>query len=157
VNKKIVGLTLMILLSTVGLAAAEEVQVALIDPVQFVSRDRSIDLFRLNLIAGVNDNMRGLDLGLFNITRQDFDGIGLGLSHYEGGHMNGWQLGVLSIAGGDVEGVQTAAISTANGFVHGWQMGLVNYAGGGLLGLQTGAVNIVKGDGKNCFQLGLVN
>ena len=157
-NKRILSLVMFMVFCVAATVRAEQVQVALINPVQLYPEDRVINVFRLDLIVGVNAGMSGLDLGIVNVTKDKFDGLAIGIVHDVGGNMNGWQIGAGSIAGGDSMGIQNGLIVSNGGSFSGWQgSGLVSYNGGIFSGVQTSIANIIGGEGKDAFDLGAVN
>lgn len=137
VVKKLILLTLAIVVSLTSLASGEEeaaagyaeepFQIALWSPVAARPDDVAITIFRFNLIYGRNVSVKGLDLGIAN--------------HCTGGISKGWQVGILNSVEGD--------------FV-GWQDGwLVNYTSGKFTGFQSGIYNEVAE--AEAFQLGIIN
>jgi hypothetical protein len=137
-------------------ATAARVQLALLDPLQWVDEDRSVRGLRFSLLRGANRDVSGFDLsgvatrtlgslrGLQIAAANEVDGDGTGVqvgffvSHVEGA-FSGLQLSGLATHAGKGTGVQLAAFSDATVW-KGLQLGLVNRARE-MEGLQVGLLN----------------
>ena len=112
---------------------------------------------RINLIAGRNRDVYGLDLGLVgNMATEEFSGLQSAGLFNRIGHSDGAvQLaGVFNHCCGDFTGLQAAIANVADGEMDGLQIGLYNRASV-LDGMQLGFFNIVdSGDG---VQIGVIN
>jgi hypothetical protein len=132
-------------------------QLSLFHPAQLFSDDYSIDGFRLNFIYGVNQDIKGADIGIVNETEGSAHGFELGLDNrvahdFGGGQFglfnevkrdfNGVQIGLIAnITGRSCEGFQAAIFyNNAEEEMHGLQLGIVNHAGS-LEGVQIGIIN----------------
>lgn len=103
--------------------------------------DSGVWLLRLNLLAGCNRTMTGLDVGsVCNWTTGD--GIGLAFA------------GICNVCGGDCAGLQAACVNFTERAHAGAQLGAGNMTWG-IRGVQLGAVN-ATGEGYG-LQVGVVN
>ncbi len=131
--KKQMTLSMVFMLLWVSLSFAEEVPVSLnlYDDIQLPgSSSSSIKGVRFNVLYGVNENLTGVDWGLFlpiNVLRGDLVGA---------------QFGIYNQVDGSVTGFQSAVVNNS-GSVTGVQMGFVNIAQN-LKGLQIGLLNFHK-------------
>jgi hypothetical protein len=115
-------------------------QLALFAPAQMFRSHYDVLGFRLSLLYGRNQNLRGFDLGAFNVV----EGVGEGL-----------QLGLVANRAGSMSGAQIAAHNHAGESENGcFQMGVVNTAGD-IIGCQLGPINIARH--VNGTQIGIVN
>ncbi|MDO9513611.1 MAG: hypothetical protein Q7J59_03255 [Elusimicrobiota bacterium] len=133
-NFKTLFETIIIALTLAAAAQADSkpLQLALVDPVQLVSAETSISGFRLNILYGRNESVKGMDLGLL---------VGVADSSF-----TGWQYNLLgNITKGDFSGLQMGFVNYA-GNAKGLQLGVINYAGS-LKGLQIGLINIIDKGG----------
>ena len=121
---------------------------------QVFTQDSPVRGMALNLIGGVQDDVAGLDIGLFNTVDKEFTGIGAGVVNLGHGHVRGIQVGLGSTADISLEGIQAGLANQVNGEAKGAQLGMANFAGK-CTGVQIGVVNTV--DSTNCLQLGLFN
>ena len=85
--------------------------------------------FALNAIYGVQHEVIGIDVGLFNEVEKNFAGA---------------ELGVVNIARGDAVGLQAGLGNTAEGGLIGLQVAAVNFAEDELKGAQLGAGNTAE-------------
>lgn len=112
---------------------------------------------RVNIIAGRNRDVYGLDLGLVgNMVTEEFTGLQSAGFFNRIGHSDGAvQLaGVFNYCRSDCAGLQVAIANVVDGEMDGLQIGLYNRASV-LDGMQLGVVNIVdSGDG---VQIGVIN
>lgn len=152
------GMTICVFLSfpCVSRAETSHLQVSLFHPLQFIPDNYSIDAFRLDLIYGVNQDLRGVDLGLVNEAggsvkgfelgadnrvSKDFSGVQIGLFNQVKWEYKGVQLGLLAnITGHSCDGVQVAIYNDAQEDMRGLQFGIVNHSGS-LYGVQIGLIN----------------
>ncbi len=110
---------------------------------------------RLNLVASENQDMMGLDLGIWsksvkmdalqvnlvNLVEADFDGINVGLFN-QMGSVSGVQAGLFNHVRYDINGVQAGVFNRADD-VNGLQIGLINRTVS-LRGIQVGLVNLLE-------------
>ena len=89
--------------------AGAPLQVAVFEPVQLVDELKDVKGVRLNLIYGVNHNVSGLDLGLFNKTDSEQRGVQLGIYN----------------STFDVRGLQVGLVNKTD-WLDGVQIGLIN-------------------------------
>jgi hypothetical protein len=133
------------------------IQVSFFHPLQAYPDAYSVDGFRLNFIYGVNDNVSGLDIGLFNEANGNVQGFELGLDNRVGGDFTGGQISLFNEVKGNADFLQLGALAniTRGSFqglqisvfyndtaveMRGLQLGLVNHAGS-LYGVQLGLLN----------------
>lgn len=138
---------------------ATPLQLSFYAPLQIAPEDSDVYGLRLALPYGVNHNVYGLDVGIWNVTTGVQFGLQLGClvaSRY--GSAYGWKLagianlskgseygvtfgGIYNQASGHIHGLQFAScVSKAKNFT-GVQFALVNYADD-FTGLQIGLLNI---------------
>lgn len=118
---------------------ATGLQLTLFTPIQVFAENYDVYGLRLNLIYGVNQNLRGLDLGMFNVGRGLMEGVQLGIGNRVAG-LAGAQIGLLNSAGESEGGA--------------FQLGLFNHAGE-YAGLQLGPINFARD--VNGAQIGIIN
>lgn len=128
-------------------------QLALFTPIQVFPESYNIYGLRLNLIYGVNQNLRGLDLGMFNVGRGLMEGVQLGIANRVAG-LAGAQIGLLNSAD-EAEGgaFQLGLFNHANEYA-GLQFGPINYARE-VNGVQIGVINICETTAG--VQIGVIN
>lgn len=108
-------------------------QLSLVNPVQLFSEETNVQGLRVNLIYGVNKDVKGVDLGVVNRTTGTTQGVQAGAFPYGGVNLteklNGVQFGGffggINRAGGEVNGVQISGIIggiNIAGDVHGAQI-----------------------------------
>ena len=137
--------------------ASATVQLALLDPVQVVSEDTSVEGLRFSVLRGANRDVSGLDVsagatrtlgslrGLQIAAANDVDGDGAGIqiglfASYVEGELRGLQLsGIASRAGRGSGGQIAVGLSDATVW-QGFQIALVNRARE-MHGLQIGLLN----------------
>ena len=117
--------------------------------------DSGVWLFRLNLLAGCNRTMSGVDFGTVgNWTTEDAGGIALAAGYNVcGWDSAGLQLACVNFTEREHDGVQVGLGNMTWG-IGGLQLGVVNATGEGS-GLQIGVVNLAESFFG--FQLGLWN
>lgn len=98
------------LISTSNVRAESLFQIAIVNPLQLIPEDKSINGMRINVVYGFNENVSGLDVGLVNRTF---------------GQQTGLQVGLFNSTF-EMEGVQIGIINRAD-FLSGVQIGLVNF------------------------------
>lgn len=129
-------------------------QLALFSPVQMFPPRYDVSGFRLGLLYGRNQNLRGFDLGAVNVVDGVAEGLQFGWAVNRAGSMSGAQIAAYNHAGDSENGCfQLGAVNTAGEF-YGCQLGPVNFAQH-VDGVQIGLVNICQT--MNGIQLGLVN
>ena len=111
---------------------------------------------RLNLAFSENDDVTGIDVGLFSLSDRmtafqlnvansveaEFIGISVGMLFSTMGSVSGLQAGIFNTVDHDLNGFQLGAFNIADD-VSGFQIGLVNRTVS-LRGIQLGLVNIVE-------------
>jgi len=132
-------------------------QVGFFHPLQVYPDDYYVDCFRLDIIYGVNQDIKGVDIGMVNATKRNAHGFELGVVNWVNEDFGGWQLGVLNgvhhnfkglqlgalanITKGSCEGVQASVFfNNAEEDLRGLQFGIVNNTGS-LYGVQIGVLN----------------
>jgi len=111
----------------------------------------------LNLLYGRVGELRGFELGGWNVVEGSARGVQLAmLVNHTGGDVQGMQatFGV-NHAGAAVDGLQVGTVNVAQGPMSGVQVGLVNIAEQRVRGLQLGLINLA--DDMQGLPLGLVN
>ena len=176
--KSMTGAVLVLLAGTLaaGVArteppAAARVQLALVEPIQLVHEDRSIEGLRFSVIRGANRDVSGFDLsclatrtlgslrGLQIAAANDVEGdasgaqIALFTSYVEGG-FKGLQLSGIAGRAGRGGGAQIAAVHSDAPVWRGFQLSLATRAGE-MKGLQIGLLNRARE--LSGLQLGLLN
>ena len=124
------------------IAQSSPIQVALVNPVQIVPENNSINGLRISLIYGKNNNVTGIDWGFINNTTGDQVGAQWGAVGINNGDFNGWQNNFVSITRGNFLGLQTGFVSYNSGKVTGVQFSVFNYAAT-LNGIQLGLINVI--------------
>ena len=157
--KKLKWMLLVFMFMGIGIARADEtaIQVALWNPIQTSNQDYYVGGLRLDFIYGVNDDVRGLDLGIINKTTGEEDGVQFGTLNLVDGHFYGWQEGAVNIVGGDFVGLQEGYVNSVNGNFCGVQDGLVNMTKGNFKGVQLGVLWNSADEGMQGLQVGLIN
>lgn len=117
--------------------------------------DSGVWMFRLNLLAGCNRTMSGVDIGTVgNWTTEDVGGIALAAGYNVcGWDSAGLQLACVNFTEREHVGVQVGLGNMTWG-IGGFQLGVVNATGEGN-GLQIGVVNLAES--FSGVQLGLLN
>ena len=143
----ILSILFIVSFSSVSRSQNNQVQLALVNPIQIVPESQSINGFRFNLIYGKNANVTGFDLGLANQTTGKEVGVQWGLVNFTDGGFTGWQDSFVNITKGMSVGLQSGGVNYHDGYFNGLQISIVNYAAT-LKGLQIGLINII---GKGGF------
>ena len=102
----------------------------------------AVDGARLDIIYGRSSEVKGLSLGLVNVTDGLLKGAEFGFVNIEGSLL-GYSSGFVNMTG-DMQGCQAGFVNTA-GSVTGVMSGFVNSVSGGVTGGLTGFVNSAKG------------
>lgn len=92
----------------------EPYQLSLINPIQLVHERKSVSGFRWNIVYGVNNNISGLDVGMFNVAEGAQKGLQVGL-YNSSFKSSGVQIGIVN----------------RTEYLHGIQIGLINIHGEG--------------------------
>jgi len=103
-------------------------------------RFRTINYFKLNVVAGYSDILKGASLGVVDIVGEDVTG-------FEGN--------VVNVVKGNVSGVQSGVVNVIIGNSTGAQIGVTNFIGSDQVGVQVGVVNYATKVKR--LQLGVVN
>ncbi len=135
-----------------GSGKAAGLQLALFAPIQVFPENYNIYGLRLNLIYGINQDLRGLDLGMFNVGRGLMEGLQVGLANRTA-ELSGMQLGLLNFTGASEGGFQLGLMNYAHEFA-GLQLGPINFAKD-VNGAQIGVINICETTAG--AQIGLIN
>ena len=106
-------------------------------------RIKTINYFKVNVIAGYSDKVQGVALGVVDITGEDVVGLEANVVNVVGGNLSGVQPGVVNVTIGDSKGVQLGVTNFIGTDQSGLQAGVVNYATK-VKGLQLGVVNVAK-------------
>lgn len=132
---------IVMLVSVPGVFAQSPVQLSLINPIQIVSENASVE---------------GVSLGVLYTVNYDVTGINwTGVANRVNGDMKGWQGALVNFVEGDTWGLQEGFYNAVEGTFLGWQCGFVNINQSLTHGLQTGLynqTNRLKG-----VQVGLLN
>ncbi|MEM0967199.1 MAG: hypothetical protein AAGJ81_13725 [Verrucomicrobiota bacterium] len=134
------------------------VELSIWSPAQLGSTTDSVRGIRLNIFYVKNDNLTGLDLGLFGLgyNTGDVNGVQFNfIGSVVEGDMNGWQNGLFTHTEGQFQGLKSGLVNLQDGDLYGWQAGLVTVANSKVVGLQTGFFN--KAGEMEGLQFGLVN
>ncbi len=134
---------------------AVPIQLSLWSPVQLFSVDRDVVGLRLDFIYGANENVSGLDIGLWNETIGSQHGVQLGGVNVVGSECVGLQYGVVNLVNESMKGWQGGIFNMVNADVHGLQTGPMNMGLTGVRGVQIGAVNYARD--MSGLQIGLFN
>lgn len=115
-------------------------QVSLTPGAQALPRDVPVWGVSFNIVYGIQQEVKGLDLGFFNQVDEDLQGASLGL---------------VNIASKNVIGLHAGMANAVEDRFTGLQVGMSNQIGGDLWGLQLGVANGAKGGYG--VQLGIMN
>lgn len=117
-------------------------------------RFRTINYFKLNVVAGYSDMLKGASLGIVDIVGEDVTGFEGNVVNVVRGNVRGVQPGVVNVIVGNSKGAQLGVTNFIGSDQGGVQVGVVNYATK-VKGLQLGVVNVAEeADG---VQIGLVS
>lgn len=143
--------------SAINKRRSTPVQVGIADPLVIPGTGYDVAGLRWSFIYGSSINLRGLDISLVGLTRENMYGLALGGVSWTDGRMCGVQAGLFgNVAGFDADGVMLSiALNNCRATVSGIQAALFNSAGG-LIGIQFGALNWNSGYSAG-LQAGLVN
>jgi hypothetical protein len=133
---------------------ATGLQLALFAPVQIFSPDYDVYGFRLNLIYGLNQNLRGFDLGVFNGVDGLVEGLQIGVVGNRVESLSGVQIGFYNSIGGSENGCLQLGVFNQAEEVMGCELGVVNYARD-VNGTQIGLINVCET--MYGVQVGLIN
>jgi hypothetical protein len=141
-NLLILGCFLLVPLVSRAEEQTTEFQASLFYPAQLHPADYSIDDgLRLNLIYGVNENVRGIDIGIVNKANGDAGGFELGMVNEVKMNFQGVQIGLIAnVTRHSCQGFQAGVYNDAEEDMRGLQLGIVNHAGS-LNGIQIGILN----------------
>lgn len=143
---------------TSAFAADRGFEASLFHPVQIHDEDTSIRGVRLNVFYAINQDVRGVDLGLLGLGKTQGDQVGISwnfIGSIVEGDMTGWQSGIYTDVHGDFKGLKGGLVNIQRGDMVGWQSGLANFAHSEFKGLQTGFYNSAAD--MRGLQLGVVN
>ncbi|MDA1043939.1 MAG: hypothetical protein O3C57_01815 [Verrucomicrobia bacterium] len=129
----------------------EGVNLALVPSAQLFSENSEVTGMRLNVV-GSNLAMKGLDLGIVNLSQERFTGAAIGIGNGVEGLGIGLQLGLFNYAG-EFHGLQCGLFNQASK-LEGVQLGFANYSHDNNL-LQLGVVNVANN--HIGWQIGLMN
>lgn len=138
-------------------AVIKPFQLALFYPAQIPlpEEEASIQGLRLNILYGISNDVRGVDIGPINRTHGDFYGFGLGGVFLIDGDSAGLSVALFNTVGGDFEGFHVGGANIVDGDFSGGQIGLINVVRSKIEGLQVGLYN--KAKAAHGLQVGLVN
>ena len=140
------GLLLAVVAAAAGCAGMQAtmtpIQVSVAPGAQAFTQDMPVRGMVLNLVAGAQDDVVGLDIGLLNAVDKEFTGVGAGLVNNGHGNVRALQVGLGNTADVSFTGLQASIVNQADGEMRGAQVGLGNFAGK-CLGVQLGVVNKV--------------
>ncbi len=110
------GLWLIFLLvGMAGCRSTSPLQVSVCDPVQLVHRDSDVCGLKLNLPYGRNENVKGIDAGVFGHVDDEMMGIQVNLLASSAKRVNGIQVGYCPVTMAKAEAVN--GLQAAAGFV----------------------------------------
>jgi len=151
----VLALGLFVGLTAPANAEIRPIQLAIWPPLQLFPPEDTIHGVRLSLY-GLNQEVQGLDLGIFSRTTGKVVGLQYGIVGLTEGNFTGWQDNAVNITEGKFTGFQSGLFNYSNdaeGFLcglvnvttsmNGLQLGFINYTRR-LHGLQLGLLNIVK-------------
>ncbi|MCA1808581.1 MAG: LA_2272 family surface repeat-containing protein [Kiritimatiellia bacterium] len=132
---------------------ATGLQLSLFAPAQIFPVEYDVYGLRINLFYGVNQNLRGLDMGVVNVGAGLMEGLQLGAANRVNS-LAGAQIGFYnSISVSEGGCFQMGAINHGEDFM-GAQLGVMNYARH-VNGAQIGLINIC--DTTDGLQIGIIN
>ncbi|MBC2600982.1 LA_2272 family surface repeat-containing protein [Puniceicoccus vermicola] len=134
------------------------IELSVWSPIQLGDATDSVKGVRLNIFYAKNDDLTGLDLGLFGLGYNTGDVKGVQLNFIGSvveGDMSGWQTGIYTHTKGEFRGLKGGLINLQGDDFYGWQAGAITLADAKVAGLQTGLFN--KAGDMRGLQLGLVN
>ena len=160
-KKTLIILTSALLLLGLRVHAQEgsrAIELSLWSPVQLGSATDNVEGIRLNVFYAKNNDLSGLDLGIFGLGYNTGDVKGVQwnfIGSVVEGDMVGWQTGLYSHTKGEFQGLKGGLINLQDGDLYGWQAGFITLGDAKVVGLQTGLYNSA-GDMEG-LQLGLIN
>jgi hypothetical protein len=112
--------------------------------------------------SGVNmamGGMRGLQLGVGNVSNRGFHGAQVAMVNFAAGTMSGAQVGMVNVVDDATHGVQVGLVNVARVPAHGGQVGLVNVQGTtpNTHGAQVGLVSVTGSQDRHGAMVSLVN
>ena len=128
-------------------------QLSIAPGAEVFAQDTPVWGMSINAVYGIQQDVKGLDLGLFNEVGQ-LTGMEFGFVNIARAGATGLQWGAGNAVDGRFTGLQVAAMNQIEGDLRGSQLGIGNTAGEGF-GLQVGLVNHAKS--LRGVQLGLIN
>jgi len=117
--------------------------------------DPNVDGFRVSVLHGENQSVRGLDLGLLSVSEtSDLSGFGavLGMNRISG-EMNGVSGSLVNVHSGSDRGVNAAFVNRIHSLEEGVNIGFVNIADD-FTRVDLGGLNVSD---ESTVQLGFVN
>lgn len=143
----LLGLIVLMLISTSVMAEKQPVQLSLFNPIQIFPEGDNVSGLRINFLYGKNTTVTGLDIGLVNHNTLGLSkGVQWGFVGIVEENFMGFQANSFNITKKNFEGFQWGFVNYA-GHANGFQLGLVNYAQS-MKGLQIGLINIIKTGGQ---------
>jgi len=134
------------------------IELSIFSPLQLGSATDDVHGLRLNIFYAKNNDLYGVDLGLFGLGYNTGDVKGVQFNFIGSvvkGEMVGWQTGLYTDTRGEFQGLKGGLINLQGGDLYGWQAGFVSIADAKVVGLQTGLFN--KAGDMRGLQFGLVN
>jgi hypothetical protein len=159
-NSGIVLFTIVLAIVSTSLFAQREAkpfQIALYKPLQIVSEENSVQGFRLNVIYGLNQDVKGADIGIVNETAGEQVGAQLGIVNMDEGGLTGARAGIVNITSGHVKGYSSGIVNLVEGEATGWVTGGVNVLSDDISGLGSGVVTVAEGGGFKGAMMSIVN
>lgn len=114
------------------------------------------------ITSGVNlamGGMRGLQMGMGNVSNREFRGAQLAMANFAAGSMSGAQIGMVNVVKDATHGAQIGLVNVARVPEHGAQVGLVNVQGTApdTHGAQVGLVSMTGSKERYGAMISLVN
>ncbi len=154
-----IGATALMTLSLHGQTGNEKaIELSLFHPIQLHDENTDIRGLRLNVFYAKNNNLTGVDLGIFGLGQNSGDVAGIQwnfIGSVVDGDMVGWQTGIYSHTKGEFTGLKAGLVNLQDGEMVGWQYGFVSIAHDKVTGLQTGLYN--RAADMKGLQLGFIN
>jgi hypothetical protein len=142
-----------------GCAAMKEIpfvplQVNLVPRLQIFPSEVPVYGLGLNGLYGIQDEVIGLNVGVYNQIDKNLEGVALGAVNVGGEKATGLMLAMGNAVTGDFRGLQLAGVNQIEGNLTGAQLGVGNVTVRGS-GLQLGVVNYAES--MKGLQIGLLN